>query len=89
MADVIVTCADAPAFEILLFERQVKSRRYYVQMRGRETRVFKEDKLQTVTRDAAHKTHMVWVDLFQAGLNSLSKPLSLAEAHAGQMMSMC
>ena len=50
------------AIEILLFMRQVRSRGYFEQMRGRGTRIISSDELQAVTADARHKTHFVLID---------------------------
>ena len=50
--DMIATGTDVRAIEILLFMRQVRSRGYFEQMRGRGTRVISRDELQAVTRDA-------------------------------------
>jgi type I restriction enzyme R subunit len=60
--DMIATGTDVRAIEILLFMRQVRSRGYFEQMRGRGTRVIKPDELQAVTADARHKTHFVLID---------------------------
>ena len=69
--DMIATGTDVRAIEILLFMRQVKSRGYFEQMRGRGTRVIGEDELQAVTRDAPYKDHFVLIDaagMTEAGL---------------------
>ena len=60
--DMIATGTDVRAIEILLFMRQVRSRGYFEQMRGRGTRVIQPDELQAVTTDARHKTHFVLID---------------------------
>ncbi|HUM68691.1 MAG TPA: type I restriction-modification enzyme R subunit C-terminal domain-containing protein [Chloroflexota bacterium] len=60
--DMIATGTDVRAIEILLFMRQVRSRGYFEQMRGRGTRVIKPDEFQAVTADARHKTHFVLID---------------------------
>ncbi|MEI2611646.1 MAG: type I restriction-modification enzyme R subunit C-terminal domain-containing protein [Candidatus Promineifilaceae bacterium] len=60
--DMIATGTDVRAIEILLFMRQVHSRGYFEQMRGRGTRVIQPDELQQVTADARHKTHFVLID---------------------------
>jgi type I restriction enzyme, R subunit len=60
--DMIATGTDVRAIEILLFMRQVRSRGYFEQMRGRGTRVIQPDELQAVTSDARHKTHFVLID---------------------------
>ncbi len=60
--DMIATGTDVRAIEILLFMRQVRSRGYFEQMRGRGTRIISADELQGVTADARHKTHFVLID---------------------------
>lgn len=60
--DMIATGTDVRAIEILLFMRQVRSRGYFEQMRGRGTRVIQSDELQAVTANARHKTHFVLID---------------------------
>ncbi|MCL4263899.1 MAG: DEAD/DEAH box helicase family protein [Anaerolineae bacterium] len=60
--DMIATGTDVRAIEILLFMRQVRSRGYFEQMRGRGTRVIQSDELQSVTANARHKTHFVLID---------------------------
>ena len=60
--DMIATGTDVRAIEILLFMRQVRSRGYFEQMRGRGTRVISETELTGVTSDAKAKTHFILVD---------------------------
>lgn len=60
--DMIATGVDVRAIEILLFMRLVKSRGYFVQMRGRGTRIISQTELQGVTSDAPQKTHFILVD---------------------------
>lgn len=60
--DMIATGTDVRPIEILLFMRQVRSRGYFEQMRGRGTRVVSETELVGVTRDARHKTRFVLID---------------------------
>ncbi len=60
--DMISTGTDVKPLECLLFLRDVKSRVYFDQMKGRGTRVISETDLQAVTPDAKHKTHFVIVD---------------------------
>jgi type I restriction enzyme R subunit len=60
--DMIATGTDVRPIEILLFLRQVRSRGYFEQMRGRGTRVISPTDLQSVTRDATVKTRFVLVD---------------------------
>lgn len=60
--DMISTGTDIKPLECLLFMRDVKSRIYYEQMKGRGTRSIDPSDLQSVTADARHKTHFVLVD---------------------------
>ncbi len=60
--DMIATGTDVKPLECLLFMRDVKSRNYFEQMKGRGTRVLEPDDLRKVTPDAAAKTHYVIVD---------------------------
>ncbi|MFM2225624.1 MAG: hypothetical protein RJA07_1826 [Bacteroidota bacterium] len=61
--DMIATGTDVKAIECLLFMRDVKSRNYFEQMKGRGTRTFGGDDLKKVTPSAeGNKTHFVIVD---------------------------
>ncbi|MBN1647968.1 MAG: DEAD/DEAH box helicase family protein [Spirochaetales bacterium] len=60
--DMIATGTDIKPLEVLLFMRDVKSRNYFEQMKGRGTRTIDSDSFQRVTRNARHKTHFVIVD---------------------------
>jgi type I restriction enzyme, R subunit len=61
--DMIATGTDVKPLECLLFMRDVKSKNYFEQMKGRGTRVFGKDDLQKVTPDAnGPKSHYVIVD---------------------------
>lgn len=61
--DMIATGTDVKPIEILLFMRDVKSRNYFEQMKGRGTRTLKQDDLQKVTPSAgSNKTHFVIID---------------------------
>ena len=60
--DMIATGTDVKPLECLLFMRDVKSRNYFEQMKGRGTRVIEPDELNRVTRFAQAKTHYVIVD---------------------------
>ena len=60
--DMISTGTDIRPLECLLFMRDVKSRVYYEQMKGRGTRVISSTDLQAVTPDVEHKTHFIIVD---------------------------
>ena len=61
--DMIATGTDVKPLECLLFMRDVKSRNYFEQMKGRGTRTLDEDNLKRVTPSArSAKTHYVIVD---------------------------
>lgn len=47
--DMIATGTDVKPLECLLFMRDVKSRNYFEQMKGRGTRTFGQDDLRKVT----------------------------------------
>ncbi|GBQ28437.1 DEAD/DEAH box helicase family protein [Gluconacetobacter azotocaptans] len=61
--DMIATGTDVKPLECLLFMRDVKSRNYFEQMKGRGTRTLDADSLKKVTPSAkTAKTHYVIVD---------------------------
>lgn len=60
--DMISTGTDIKPLECLIFMRDVKSRVYFEQMKGRGTRIISPTDLNAVTPDAIHKTHFVIVD---------------------------
>lgn len=61
--DMIATGTDVKPLECLLFMRDVKSRNYFEQMKGRGTRTMGHDDLKKVTPSAVSaKTHFVVVD---------------------------
>ena len=60
--DMISTGTDIKPLECLLFLRDVKSRVYFEQMKGRGTRTISPTELQSVTPDATYKTHFVIID---------------------------
>ena len=61
--DMIATGTDVKPLECLLFMRDVRSRNYFEQMKGRGTRTLDHDDLKKVTRSAVSgKTHYVIVD---------------------------
>ena len=75
--DMIATGTDVRPLECLLFMRDVKSRSYFEQMKGRGTRVLTPDDLQKVTPSAPAKTHYVIVDAVGVtkSLKTASQPL--------------
>lgn len=61
--DMIATGTDVKPLECLLFMRDVKSKNYFEQMKGRGTRTLDAEKLKLVTPSAnGAKTHYVLVD---------------------------
>ncbi|WP_374563317.1 DEAD/DEAH box helicase family protein [Nitrosomonas sp.] len=76
--DMIATGTDVKPLECLLFMRDVKSRNYFEQMKGRGTRTLDCDDLQKVTPSASSaKTHYVIVDAIGVtqSLKTASQPL--------------
>lgn len=61
--DMIATGTDVKPIECLIFMRDVRSKNYFEQMKGRGTRTLGKDDLQRVTPDATeNKDHFVIVD---------------------------
>jgi len=76
--DMIATGTDVKPLECLLFMRDVKSRNYFEQMKGRGTRTLDMDELRKVTPSAVSaKTHYVIVDAIGVtkSLKTASQPL--------------
>jgi len=76
--DMVATGTDVKPLECLLFMRDVKSRNYFEQMKGRGTRTFGHDDLRKVTPSAVSaKTHYVIVDAIGVtkSLKTASSPL--------------
>jgi type I restriction enzyme R subunit len=76
--DMIATGTDIKPLEILLFMRDVKSRNYFEQMKGRGTRVVAIDDLKKVTPSAQYtKDHFVIIDAIGVtkSLKTDSRPL--------------
>ena len=75
--DMIATGTDVKPLECLLFMRDVKSRNYFEQMKGRGARVLDPDDLRKVTPSAPAKTHYVIVDAVGVtkSLKTASQPL--------------
>ena len=76
--DMIATGTDVRPLECLLFMRDVKSKSYFEQMKGRGTRTLDADGLKKVTPSAVTaKTHYVIVDAIGVtrSLKSASQPL--------------
>jgi type I restriction enzyme R subunit len=76
--DMIATGTDVKPLECLLFMRDVKSKNYFEQMKGRGTRTVSIDDLLRVSRTAKHvKDHFVIVDAIgiTKSLKTDSRPL--------------
>ncbi len=76
--DMIATGTDVKPLECLLFMRDVKSRNYFEQMKGRGTRTVSFDDLKKVSPSARHtKDHFVIVDAIGVtrSLKTDSRPL--------------
>lgn len=76
--DMIATGTDVKPLECLLFMRDVRSRNYFEQMKGRGTRIITLDDLRKVTPTAKHtKDHFVVVDAVGVtkSIKSDSRPL--------------
>jgi type I restriction enzyme R subunit len=76
--DMIATGTDVKPLECLLFMRDVRSRNYFEQMKGRGTRTLGHDDLKKVTPSASSaKTHYVIVDAVGVtrSLKTASQPL--------------
>ncbi|MFA0812950.1 type I restriction endonuclease subunit R [Microbulbifer epialgicus] len=76
--DMIATGTDVKSLECLVFMRDVKSRNYFEQMKGRGTRTQDHDDLKKVTPSAkSAKTHYVIVDAIGVtkSLKTASSPL--------------
>jgi len=92
--DMIATGTDVRPLECLLFMRDVRSRNYFEQMKGRGTRVIEADDLKKVTPSAKAKTHYVIVDAVGVtkSVKTASQPLitkpgvSLKDLATGVMM---
>lgn len=75
--DMIATGTDVKPLECLIFMRDVKSRNYFEQMKGRGTRVVDADALKKVSPSALAKTHYVIIDAVGVtkSLKTASQPL--------------
>ena len=76
--DMVATGTDVKPLECLLFVRDVKSRNYFEQMKGRGTRTLDHDDLRKVSPSAiSGKTHYVIVDAVGVtkSLKAASQPL--------------
>lgn len=75
--DMISTGTDIRPLECLIFMRDVKSRVYFEQMKGRGTRVISSTDFKSVTPDAEHKTHFIIVDAVGVCENDKTESRSL------------
>ncbi len=75
--DMIATGTDVKPLECLIFMRDVKSKNYFEQMKGRGTRVVDPDALKKVSPSAQAKTHYVIIDAVGVtkSLKTASQPL--------------
>ena len=96
--DMIATGTDVKPLECLLFMRDVRSRNYFEQMKGRGTRTLDHDDLKKVSPSAVSgKTHYVIVDAVGVtkSLKTSSQPLvtkpyvPLRDLAMGVMMGAC
>jgi type I restriction enzyme R subunit len=60
--DMIATGTDVRPLECVVFMRNVRSRNFFEQMKGRGVRIIDPNDLQAVSADATAKTHFVIVD---------------------------
>lgn len=60
--DMIATGTDIKALEVLIFMRDVKSKNYYEQMKGRGVRTINENDLQSITPNATKKDKFYIID---------------------------
>ena len=75
--DMIATGTDIRPLECILFMRDVRSKLYFDQMKGRGTRTIKPDDLMSVTPDARSKDHFVIVDAVGVCEHAMSDTHSL------------
>lgn len=75
--DMIATGTDVKPIEIVMFMRNVKSRSFFEQMKGRGVRVIRKDDFRAVTPDAETKDHFVLVDCVGVCEASLTDSYSL------------
>ena len=75
--DMIATGTDIKPLECIVFLRDVHSKLYFDQMKGRGTRIIKPDDLLGVTPDAKSKDHFVIIDAVGVCEHSMSDTHSL------------
>jgi len=80
--DMISTGTDIKPIECIIFMRDVKSRVYFEQMKGRGTRTISPTELNAVTPDATQKTHFVIVDAVGVCENDKTDSRPLERKHS-------
>jgi len=75
--DMIATGTDIRPLECIIFMRDVKSKLYFDQMKGRGSRIIKSDDLMAVTPDARTKDHFVIIDAVGVCEHAMSDTHSL------------
>ena len=75
--DMIATGTDIKPVEIVFFMRNVQSRNFFEQMKGRGVRVISPDDFQAVTPDAVNKDRFVIVDAVGVTESELSESYTL------------
>lgn len=75
--DMIATGTDIKPLECIIFMRDVKSKLYFDQMKGRGTRTISNSDLRAVTPDAVAKSHFVIVDTVGVCEHAMSETNSL------------
>jgi len=77
--DMIATGTDIKPLECIIFMRDIKTKNYFDQMKGRGTRTINPEKLMEVTPDAKAKTHFVIVDAVGVCEHAMSDTHSLSK----------
>ena len=75
--DMVATGTDIRPLECIIFMRDVKSKIYFDQMKGRGTRTIKSSDLKRVTPDARSKDHFVIIDAVGVCEHALSDTHSM------------
>ena len=77
--DMVATGTDIKPVEVLLFMRDIRSRIYFEQMKGRGTRTIDPEELKGVTPDAVRKDHFVIVDAIGVTESAFVEPTTPIE----------
>jgi type I restriction enzyme R subunit len=75
--DMIATGTDIKPVEVVFFMRNIRSRNFFEQMKGRGVRVVSSTEFNSVTPDALHKTRFVIVDAVGVTEGDLTDSYSL------------